>query len=412
MFIAAKIQKIWTNNDYICFLRIFLNTQMERKIKILFRHRSMEMGGVEKVILSLLENLDKTKFDITFMVSLYQGELRDKVPSHIRYLKMNKGREDLSKNNFINKIQLSLRGLKIKFLEKFPKLSDKIYLNDEYDVEIASTYSDFAPVLESSNKKSKKIGWFHSDITFPKLQPLVPNLLNQIPKFDYFIFGSQQTKDILTETYPDLKLPENKVILNAIPIKEIKEKAEEFVPDFETSDPVFVSVGRLHSRKGFQKLIEVHSKLIKDGFPNKIIIIGDGEEKENLENLIKELNVKDSFVLMGSLLNPYPYVKNADFFIMPSESEGWPLIIADTLILQKPILSTAVGGIPEMITHKENGYLINYDSEEIYNAMKEFISNKALINHIQENLKNSESQFDNQKIFDTVENIIINLSKK
>jgi glycosyltransferase involved in cell wall biosynthesis len=64
-------------------------------------------------------------------------------------------------------------------------------------------------------------------------------------------------------------------------------------------------------------LVEVHSQLIKDGFPNKIIIIGDGEEKENLENLAKELGVEDSFVLMGSLLNPYPYVKNADFSLCP-----------------------------------------------------------------------------------------------
>lgn len=385
---------------------------MSRKINILFRHRSMEMGGVEKVILALLENLDHEKFDITYMVNLYQGELREKVPSHIHYLKINKGKEDFSENPFINKIQLATRGLKIKFMETFPTLLDMLFLDKKYDIEIASSYTDFGPVLASSNKDSKKIGWFHSDITFPKLQPAVPAILSQIPKFDYFIFGSQQTKDILVETYPDLQLPDNKVILNAIPIDEIKEKARAFVPDFETSDPVFVSVGRLHSRKGFQKLIEVHSKLIKNGFPHKIIIIGDGEEKEKLENLTKELNVENSFILMGSLLNPYPYVKNADFFIMPSESEGWPLIIADTLILQKPILSTAVGGIPEMITHKKNGYLMNYDSDEIFDAMKEFLTNKNLIAEIRKNLTNSEDQFDNQKIFDAVENIIINLAEK
>ncbi|MBO6201008.1 MAG: glycosyltransferase [Chryseobacterium sp.] len=385
---------------------------MNRKIKILFRHRSMEMGGVEKVILGLLDNLDKSKLDITILVSLYQGELREKIPSHIRYIKMNKGKEDFSKNPLLNKIQLVLRGLKIKFLEIFPAIADKIYLKEKFDVEIASSYTDFSSVLASSNKDSKKIGWFHSDITFPKLQPAVPLILSQIPKFDYFIFGSQQTKDILEKTYPELRLPENSVILNAIPIEEIKEKAQEFVPNFETSNPVFVSVGRLHSRKGYKNLIEVHSKLIKDGFLHKVIIIGDGEEMDNLRNLIEELKVENSFILMGSLLNPYPYVKNADFFIMPSESEGWPLIIADTLTLQKPIISTAVGGIPEMITHQDNGYLINYDSEEIYSAMKEFMINKNLIEAIQEKLKTAEEQFDNQKIFDAVENIIINLAKK
>lgn len=385
---------------------------MKEKIKVLFRHRSMEMGGVEKVILSLLNNLNKEKFEMTLQVSLYQGELRDKVPSDIRYIKNNKGKEDFSHQSLTRTFQLLVRNLKVRLFNLFPSISDKIYLKEKFDIEIATSYTDFEFVLNSSNKFSKKIGWFHSDITFPKLQPAVPKILNQIPKFDYFIFGSQQTKDIFTQTYPNFKLPENQVILNAIPIEEIKQKAVEYVPDFGTKDPVFVSVGRLHSRKGYHKLIEVHNKLIKDGFAHKIIIIGDGEEKDNLENLTKMYGVQNSFVLLGSLLNPYPYVKNADFFVMPSESEGWPLIIADTLILQKPILSTAVGGIPEMIRHLENGYLINYDTDEMYNAMKEFLSNTNIIEKIKKGLENSEKQFDNQKIFDAVENIIIKLAQK
>lgn len=385
---------------------------MKEKIKVLFRHRSMEMGGVEKVILSLLNNLNKEKFEMTLQVSLYQGELRDKVPSDIRYIKNNKGKEDFSRQSLTRTFQLLVRNLKVRLFNLFPSISDKIYLKEKFDIEIATSYTDFEFVLNSSNKFSKKIGWFHSDITFPKLQPAVPKILNQIPKFDYFIFGSQQTKDIFTQTYPNFKLPENQVILNAIPIEEIKQKAVEFVPDFGTKDPVFVSVGRLHSRKGYHKLIEVHNKLIKDGFAHKIIIIGDGEEKDNLENLTKMYGVQNSFVLLGSLLNPYPYVKNADLFVMPSESEGWPLIIADTLILQKPILSTAVGGIPEMIRHLENGYLINYDTDEMYNAMKEFLSNTNIIEKIKKGLENSEKQFDNQKIFDAVENIIIKLAQK
>ena len=384
---------------------------MKEKIKVLFRHRSMEMGGVEKVILSLLNNLNKEKFEMTLQVSLYQGELRDKVPSDIRYIKNNKGKEDFSRQSLTRTFQLLVRNLKVRLFNLFPSISDKIYLKEKFDIEIATSYTDFEFVLNSSNKFSKKIGWFHSDITFPKLQPAVPKILNQIPKFDYFIFGSQQTKDIFTQTYPNFKLPENQVILNAIPIEEIKQKAVEYVPDFGTKDPVFVSVGRLHSRKGYHKLIEVHNKLIKDGFAHKIIIIGDGEEKDNLENLTKMYGVQNSFVLLGSLLNPYPYVKNADFFVMPSESEGWPLIIADTLILQKPILSTAVGGIPEMIRHLENGYLINYDTDEMYNAMTEFLSNTDVIEKIKKGLENIENQFDNQKIFNQIEEMIDNVLK-
>ncbi|ROH95793.1 glycosyltransferase [Chryseobacterium daecheongense] len=380
-----------------------------KKIKVLFRHRSMEMGGVEKVILSMLNHLNKDKFEMTVCLNMNQGELRDEFPEYVRKVFLTDGREDFSKNTIIQKVQLAQRRLKLQNAQKNPKIADKL-LNENYDVEIAPTYAAFDSVLNSTNTKSKKIGWFHSDITLPKLQPLVPGILKQIPQFDYFIFGSQQTKDILIETYPDLPIPENQVILNAIPIEELKQKALAFTPEFPRK-PIFASVARLHSRKGFHKLMEAHARLLKDGFDHHIIIIGDGEEKENLKKQAEILGVTDSFELLGSLMNPYPYVKNADFFILPSESESWPLIIADSLILQKPIISTNVGGIPEMISHGKTGYLINYETDEMYEAMKKFLTDPELISEIKYNLTDIEKQFDNQKIFDAVENIITNLVK-
>ena len=381
-----------------------------KKLKVLFRHRSMEMGGVEKVILSMLNGLDREKFDMTICLNINQGDLRNEIPSHVKKVSIASGKEDFSKNSLIQKLQLAKRKFKLDKAQKNPKIADAV-LKDQFDVEIAPTYATFSSVLNSSNKNSKKIGWFHSDITLPKLQPLVPEILKQIPQFDYFIFGSQQTKDILIETYPTIKIPENQVIRNAIPIEELKKKSKEFVPQFPEK-PIFVSVGRLHSRKGFHKLMEAHAQLLKAGFDHQIIIIGDGEEKTNLKKQAQELGVTDSFQLLGSLLNPYPYVKNADFFILPSESESWPLIIADSLILQKPIISTNVGGIPEMIAHDKTGFLVNYEVDEMYDAMKKFMTEPKYVEKIKENLTDIEKQFDNQKIFDAVENIILKLAQK
>ena len=382
------------------------------KIKVLFRHRSMEMGGVEKVLLGMLNNLDREKFDISLCLNLFQGELRNHIPNFIPFKTLAGGKEDFSNIYIINKLQLVFRGVKLWLFRKFPIIPDQFILKNNADVEIATGYTMFADVINSSNKKSKKIGWFHSDITYPKLQPTVPNILQQIPKFDYFFWGSQQARDIFVETYPDIKLPPNEVIRNAIPIDELKQKSLEIIPDFATKYPVFVNVARLHSRKGHYKLMEAHHRLLEEGFYHKIVIIGDGEEMENLRLQAQKLNVMDSFIFLGSLQNPYPYVKNADFFVMPSESEGWPLIIAEALILQKPILSTNTGGIPEMITHKKNGYLVNYDVDNIYHGMKEFLTNETLITKIRENLRDSEKQFDNQKIFNRVEEIITQLTTK
>ncbi len=369
----------------------------------------MEMGGVEKVILSMLNNLDRNKFEMTVCLNMNQGELKNEFPRHIRKVYITEGKEDFSNNQLIQKIQLVRRRLKLRQAEKSPKIADEI-LNEKYDIEIAPTYAAFSSVLNSSNKNSKKIGWFHSDVTVPKMAPLLPDILKQIPQFDYFIFGSQQTRDIFIETYPNIKLPENQVILNAIPIDELKQKARAFKPELPNI-PVFVSVARLHTRKGFHKLMNAHAKLLKDGFDHQIIVIGDGEEMDNLKKQAENLGVTSSFKLLGSMMNPYPYIKNADFFILPSESEGWPIVIADTLILQKPIISTNVGGIPEMIDHEKTGYLTNYEEEEMYDAMKKFLTDPQLVSNIKANLENIEIQFDNQKIFKAVENIILKLTQ-
>ncbi len=92
------------------------------------------------------------------------------------------------------------------------------------------------------------------------MKPLVPNILKSFPKFDHMIYCSQNIKDLMHKCYPDLQYPAESVVINAIPIEEIKKKAEEAIEPLPQG-PVFVSVGRLHSRKGYHKLIDAHKNL-------------------------------------------------------------------------------------------------------------------------------------------------------
>lgn len=382
----------------------------QNKIKILFRHRSMEMGGVEKVMLSLLHNLNPEKFEMTVLLNLNQGELRNEFPANVRKVYLADGKEDFSKNKLIQKFQLFLRKRKLEKLKKNPEIIDKEILKDSYDIEIAMTYNDFESVLQSSNKNSKKIGWFHSEIDLPKLQPLVPKILEHFPQFDQMIYCSEKIRNIMHQEHPKLHYPKEEVIINAIPIVEIKRKAEEKIPDFGEK-PVFVSVGRLHTRKGYHKLMDAHHQLIKEGFQHSILIIGDGEELSTLLNQQKKLGVEETFTFAGNKMNPYPYIKNADFFILPSESEAWPLVIAEALILQKPIIATRVGDVDLMIEDDKTGHLIRYETSEIYEAMKKFLTDETFVQNLKDNLINIEEQFDNRKIFNEVEEIILNLVK-
>lgn len=383
----------------------------KNKINVLFRHRSMEMGGVEKVVLSILHNLDPEKFDITVCLNLNQGELRNEFPAHVKKVYFTEGKEDFSKNPLIHKLQLVRRRLMLARILKNHKVSDRILGNKKFDIEIAPTYSAFSSVINSSNKASKKIGWFHSEINVLSLQPLVADILKNFPEFDHIIYCSQKIKDLMHEHYPDLKYPQESVVINAIPIDEIKQKAEEKIEALPEG-PVFVSVGRLHSRKGYHKLIDAHKRLIDEGFHHSIVVVGSGEEMKNLTDQISKHSVQETFILLGNRMNPYPYVKNADYFILPSESEAWPLVIAEALILQKPIIATNTGDVGVMIKDQETGYLINYETDEMYSAMKKFLTDPELLSKIRKNLENIEDQFDNQKIFDTVESILEDLYQK
>lgn len=372
---------------------------MHQKIKVLFRHRSMEMGGVEKVLLDLLENLPRDIFDITLLLTIYQGELRSKIPADIRLISMQKGREDMSQNPLLRNLQLLKRSFILWFYRKFPKALYNKYLNQHFDIEVAPGYGDFDPVLDSPIK-SKKIGWFHTDVSYDPNKERVMYRINALKKFDWTIFGSRQTREVIKDLY-DITYPKSSVIYNAIKIDEVRVRADEFPVNYDLH-PVFSSMGRLHSRKNYHTLMKIHRRLLDEGFSHSIAVIGGGGEMENLKNQAKELDVEKTFLLLDSQINPYPYIKNSDYFVLPSESESYPLTIGEVMGLNIPIISTNVGGIPEMINHNIDGHLVDPDENSIYEGMKLFLTNPEMVSKIKSSMEKGVEKFDNQKIYDDV----------
>jgi glycosyltransferase involved in cell wall biosynthesis len=377
---------------------------MPQKIKVLFRHRSMEMGGVERVLIDLLENLPRELFDITFFLTLNQGELRSDIPKDIKIITFQKGKEDMSSNKLLRTFQLIKRNLTLLFFRKNPKLLYKNIIRDDFDIEIAPTYAEFENIL-SSPLKSRKIAWFHTDVSYDPDQERVLNRINNLKKFDWVIFGSKQTRDIIKDLY-QIEYPKSSVIYNAIKINEVRKKAEEFPVSYDLH-PVFSSMGRLHSRKNYHTLMNIHRRLLDEGFSHSIAVIGGGGEMENLKKQAKELDVEKTFLLLDTQTNPYPYIKNSDYFVLPSESESYPLTIGEVMGLNIPIISTNVGGIPEMIDHNIDGYLVNPDENSIYEGMKLFLTNSEIPEKIKDNTEKAVEKFDNQKIYDEVTEVFL-----
>ncbi len=377
---------------------------MHQKIKVLFRHRSMEMGGVERVLLDLLENLPRDLFDITFFLTLNQGELRSDIPKDIRLITFQKGKEDMSTNKFLRTFQLVKRNLTLLFYRKNPKLLYKNIIRDNFDIEIAPTYSEFENIL-SSPLKSKKIAWFHTDVSYDPDLERVLNRINNLKKFDWVIFGSKQTRDVIKDLY-HIEYPKSSVIYNSIKIDDVKKKSTEFPVNYDLH-PVFSSMGRLHSRKNYHTLMNIHRKLLDEGFLHSVAVIGGGGEMENLKKQAAELKVEKTFLLLDTQTNPYPFIKNSDFFVLPSESESYPLTIGEVMGLKIPIVSTNVGGIPEMINHQEDGYLVEPDENSIYEGMKLFLTNPEIPDKIKNNTEKAIEKFDNQKIYNEVTEVFL-----
>lgn len=377
----------------------------KKKIKVLFRLRSMEMGGVQKVILDLLNNLSKDKFEFTLLLNLYQGELRKDIPKNVKLLYLTKGKEDFSKNPLLKKIQLAFRLLKLYLYKKFPSFQ----LKEKYDIEVASSYSEYDMTLNSSNKNSKKIAWFHSEVTYERLRSKSWEYIKKMKKFDYVVFCANQIRNLIEEKY-GITFSNSSVIYNAVHVDEIKKKAEEYNVDYgKLKKPIFCSIGRLHSRKGYEILVNVHARLINENYIHSIVIVGDGEEMDRLKKQVIALKVEKTFKLLGTKLNPYPYLKEADYFVLPTKSEAYPLVINEALALEKPIISTRVGGIPEMIDNNINGLLVNCNEEEIYQGMKKFIQNSKFVGDIKRNLEKPEEKFNPDSIYQEVEELFLQL---
>ena len=109
---------------------------------------------------------------------------------------------------------------------------------------------------------------------------------------------------------------------------------------YKISEPIILGVGRLNEVKGFDDLIKAHKYLLMNNVKNKLIILGEGEQRGYLERLILELNVRDSVILKGFVDNPYKYMRSASVFVLSSKYEGFSVVIAEALSVGLPVVST------------------------------------------------------------------------
>lgn len=192
---------------------------------------------------------------------------------------------------------------------------------------------------------------------------------------------------------------DKQVIYNYINKEKVVEKSKETqIEKFNKDNINFVTVTRLVKQKAIDRLIKVHKKLIDEKLKHNIYVIGDGPLKDSLQQQIKDNEVIDTFKLLGKRENPYPYIKNADYFCLLSYFEGYGMVLEEAKILTKPIIITNTAAREAILNYK-NAIILNNNERAIYEGLKQIISSekKSVI---------EEQDYDNRKIIKEIINVI------
>lgn len=368
--------------------------------KILFGITGLTLGGAERVLVDLANKLSE-KYDITIFTIYGHGELEKELSPNIKHITLyNQRYDELSK---AKKLKISFEFLMMK------KHIYKKYVKKDYDVEIAFLEGPITRLFSVKNKKTKKIAWVHNDISLvfgknfkAKIKKITDRKIYS--KYNKIIFVSLDNMKKFKKQYPDLRNSylepiKEDVIYNYINPEIVKEKANQNIDmNFDNSKINFVTVARLVPQKAIDRLISIHSKLIKSGYEHNFYVIGDGPERKKLEELVNKENVKNTFHLLGKKENPYPYIKNADYFCLLSEFEGYGMVLEEAKILGKKIIITDTAA-REAVKNYERATIVDNNYKSIYNELRKVIKKGKVAE------KEQKYNYDNSKIIEKVEKL-------
>ena len=375
--------------------------------KILFMISSMNIGGVEKSLLSLLSAIPKDKYEITILTLDKKGGFLEYIPNNVKlieaeWFKYIKPLIMDSPQNIIKRYIKNYEFLKIpSFIYSYfksKKTNDRyIYYKhvlksipeckEKYDAAIA--YAGPTEIIDAyisrKVKAEKKIAWVHFDISKHKINKKLYN--NLYERFDKIFAVSNECKKKLDEIIPAVR-NKSEVLFNIVSEDLINEMSESNI-DFDDNYKgiKIITVGRLSKEKGQDLAIKTLAKLKKDRYDVKWYCIGEGNSRQEFEQLIKEYNLENDFLLLGATSNPYPYIKNADIYVQTSRHEGYCLTLAEAKALNKPIVTTNFIGAYEQIKDNENGIIVNCNENDLADAIKKLIGKKEICSRFSNKLR-------------------------
>lgn len=387
---------------------------MKKKVAIVTK--KMIIGGIERVLLSMLSEIDKNKYDVTLFLEERGGGLEQDIPSWVKVKYIFDDSRSIRKN-FIS----SLNKFDIKNAVRFMYSGVRVYLfNEEYKI-----YKDRCAILPKIEEKydiaisyhnpvnlstiyvidkinaNKKIMWIHTDIK--EYINELDYLKKYYYKYDKIFSVSSGAAKSFAEKYPELK-DKIEVFYNRIVKSEIVSKVDN-KNHYEDFDGIkLLTVARICHQKAIDLIPEICKRLKEEGYKFRWYCVGWGEI-EKIKELIKLQDVEDYFKLLGSRNNAYDYMKNCDIYVQPSRYEGYVTTITEAKCFNRPIVGTNIEGIKEQIINDETGILVDCDVDDLYKGIKKLLDNKELRDKLSINLskENIDTRSEINKLYKLID---------
>ncbi len=366
------------------------------KKRILFMIPNLAHGGAERVLVNLVNNLDKKKYDVTVQTVFDIGVNKKDLGKDVRYIPGFK--HQFRANSHIFKLFS-------------PKTLYKRLVKEKYDIIVSYLEGVCARIVSGcTDADTKKVCWIHVELNTPEDAAVAFRSVTEAKaayeSFDRIVAVSRSVKNSF-EASLGLNVPID-VLYNTNETEYIKQKSEEQVEDEFYSDCIkLCSVAKLRHTKGFDRLIEAHKRLLDEGYMHKVYIFGIGEKENELRGMIKKYSLQDTFHLMGYKEDPYRYVSKCDLYVCPSREEGFSTAVTEALIVGTPVVSTCCSGAYELLgENDEYGIVTENSAEGVYTGLKKILSQPQLLKKYKAAAEERGKYFSREKTVEAVQNML------
>lgn len=367
------------------------------RLKILFLIHDLGQGGAEKVLVNLVNHLDRDRFDIS-VISLFGGGINEK-----------RLREDINYHSvFPNTIPANSHLMKLFT----PKQLHKMIIKENYDIEISYLEGPSARVISGcTEEETKLISWIHVEQhTMKKLARSFRNKNEAIAcynRFNQTVAVSEFVKadftDVLNYKKPVI------VLYNTVESDVIMQQAKEPVQDIiDDGSFKLIAVGTLKRSKGYMRLLSIVNHL-KNYKRFVLYILGEGPLKEEMQKYILDHQLESYVKLLGYQINPYKYITRSDLMICASYAEGFSTAVTESLIVGTPVVTVEVSGMKELLGNNEYGIITENNEESLYKGIKSLLDNEELLDYYAKQAMLRGKHFDTNETVRAVEKMLIEL---